>query len=85
MPKPLPTIAAIKTMVGAVKEAEFPNAQILDREGLLGRACSSSYVAHGVADKAAFARELDRVFDHHQKDGTVTFDYRTVVVAWRAS
>jgi ubiquinone/menaquinone biosynthesis C-methylase UbiE len=85
VPKPLPTIAAIKQAVGEVKESEIPNAQFLDREGLRGRAFSSSYVAHGVADKEAFARELDRVFDHHQRDGKVTFDYRTIVVAWRAS
>jgi hypothetical protein len=84
VPKPLPTIAAIKAAVGAVKETELPNAQVLDREGLRGRAFSSSYVAHGVADKDAFARALDRLFDAHQEGGKVTFDYRTVVVAWRA-
>jgi len=65
------------------REAEFANAKLLDREGLLGRAHSSSYVIHGVADPAAFDRALVEVFDRHQSGGTVEFLYRTVAVCFR--
>jgi SAM-dependent methyltransferase len=62
-----------------LREAEFANHQLLDRGGLLGRAHSSSYVAHGVADSAGFDRALLELFDRHQEDGTVRFGYRTRV------
>jgi ubiquinone/menaquinone biosynthesis C-methylase UbiE len=49
-----------------LREAEFPNEQLLDEAGLLGRAHSSSYVAHGVADRAGFDRALGELFARHQ-------------------
>jgi SAM-dependent methyltransferase len=69
--------------ISAVGQAEFPNSQRLDREGLFGRAYSSSYVVHGIADHHAFDRALDEVFDRHQSGGTVDFVYRTVAVCIR--
>lgn len=84
-PKPLPTIEAIKARpeVRSVRETELPNRQDLDREGLVGRAFSSSYVAHDVAEKAALEKELAALFDRHAQRGVVPFLYRTVAVAWQ--
>lgn len=86
IPTPEQTIDAIRRSPGmvAVREAEFPNAQAFDRAGLYGRAHSSSYVAHGVADREAFDLELGELFDRHQAAGTVEFAYRTAVIAWRS-
>jgi SAM-dependent methyltransferase len=83
--KPEPTLQAILKAEGVAdaREAEFPNRQLLDREGLHGRAHSSSYVVHGVADAAAFDRALGEVFDRHQSAGKVEFTYRTVAVCCR--
>jgi len=83
--KPEPTIQSILQAdgVGDVRQAEFPNRQLLDREGVFGRAHSSSYVVHGVADPEAFDRALGELFDHHQSGGTVEFPYRTVAVCSR--
>jgi hypothetical protein len=69
--------------VADTSEAEFPNRQLLDREGLHGRAHSSSYVVHGVAEPAAFDRALGELFDRHQTAGTVEFTYRAIAVCCR--
>jgi SAM-dependent methyltransferase len=63
--------------------ATFENAQTLDREGLFGRAYSSSCVEHGVQDKAAFERALLSLFERRQENGTLEFRYRTVGVCWQ--
>ena len=83
--KPEPTLQAIvqAESVAALSEAAFANRQLLDREGLLGRAHSSSYVIHGVADPEAFDRALDDLFDRHQRDGQVELPYRTVAACFR--
>ena len=83
--KPEPTIQSILKAEGlaVAREAEFPNRQLLDREGVFGRAYSSSYVIHGIADPEAFDRALGELFDRHQTEGTVEFPYRTVAVCCR--
>jgi SAM-dependent methyltransferase len=83
--KPEPTRQAILKAEGVAdaSEAEFPNRQLLDREGLHGRAHSSSYVVHGVADPVAFDRALGELFDRHQSAGSVEFVYRTIAVCAR--
>jgi SAM-dependent methyltransferase len=83
--KPEATIQSIVKAKGVadVRQGEFPNRQRLDRDGLFGRAYSSSYVIHGVADPEGFNRALDEVFDRHQSGGTVEFLYRTVAVCFR--
>jgi SAM-dependent methyltransferase len=62
------------------KVAVFPNAQIFDLEGLTGRVRSSSYTPEpghsGFDDMIA---ELGKVFDRHQKNGVVIFEYETKV------
>jgi ubiquinone/menaquinone biosynthesis C-methylase UbiE len=65
--------------VAELREAEFPNQQFLDLPGLLGRAHSSSYVAHGVADRVGFDRALRELFERHREQGVVPFPYRTCV------
>ncbi|MHB2016459.1 MAG: class I SAM-dependent methyltransferase [Candidatus Xenobia bacterium] len=53
----------------------FPNQQVLDWEGLLGRCLSSSYAPQ----TEAFVHQLRQLYDQHQVDGTVTFTYDTRV------
>ena len=66
-------------------QTELANVQQLDREGLLGRARSSSYVAHDATDLAALERALGEVFARHARGGVVDFAYRTLAIAWRVS
>jgi SAM-dependent methyltransferase len=72
-----------ETLVGReVREERFANRQVLRREELQGRARSSSYVAHGVADTAGFERALDQLFERNVSDGCVVLEYETSVLAW---
>ena len=61
-------------------EAELSNGQVLGREAFLGRARSSSYVTHGVADLPALEGEL---FERHAESGRVRLEYRVLALAWR--
>jgi SAM-dependent methyltransferase len=83
--KPLQTIAALEARpeLRDVRKAEFVNAQMLDRDGLFGRAYSSSYVVHGLSDREGFDRALGEIFDRHARDGLVEFPYRCVAILWR--
>ncbi|MGE0456356.1 MAG: class I SAM-dependent methyltransferase [Vicinamibacteria bacterium] len=84
MQRPLRTIAALRAAppVREAREAEFAYSQSFDREGIFGRAFSSSYVQHGLADRAGFERALGGLFDRHQRDGSVDFVYRTVAIGF---
>ena len=56
------------------------NVQTFDFEGLKGRALSSSYSpAPGTPMHAAFIEQMQRLFDDHQKDGTIRIEYITRV------
>jgi SAM-dependent methyltransferase len=58
----------------------FPNTQVFDFNGLRGRIRSSSYTPE--PDHPAFEpmmRELEAIFDKHQKNGYVNFEYETKV------
>jgi hypothetical protein len=55
----------------------------LDWRALLGRANSSSYVIHGIADREGFERALKALFDREARDGAVVFRYRTWLLLWR--
>lgn len=68
--------------VAAWEERSFPSAQSFDKEGLFGRAFSSSYVMHGLSDRPAFEKELDALFESHQEGGKVEFRYRAVAARW---
>ncbi|HEY6467910.1 MAG TPA: class I SAM-dependent methyltransferase [Candidatus Acidoferrales bacterium] len=55
----------------------FPNLQVFDFEGLRGRLLSASYAPpKGHANHEPMLAELKRVFDVHQKDGGVLFEYK---------
>jgi SAM-dependent methyltransferase len=57
----------------------FQNEQVLDEEGLLGRAFSASYAPRDPAEAAAFAEALRSVFARYQNHGKVTVRYETSV------
>lgn len=61
----------------------FPNAQLLDLDGVLGRAWSSSYVVHGVEDREGFDAALAEAFRVHAVEGRVELQYKTSLYAWR--
>jgi SAM-dependent methyltransferase len=72
------------TVVGAFfasapfQERTFDLRQELDYEGAKGRLLSSSYApGPGHPNHAPMLGELRRIFDAHQKDGRVGFDYVT--------
>lgn len=56
--------------------ASFAHTQVFDSRGLQGRLLSSSYApAEGDPGYPAMAQELQELFDTHQVDGHVTFEY----------
>lgn len=58
----------------------FHNLQQFDLEGLKGRLLSSSYApVAGQPKYEEMLTELKRIFDLHQKDGTIAFEYDTHV------
>lgn len=66
-----------------VRDASFEHETSLDRSSLGGLAHSSSYVLHGVADKAGFDRALDAAFERHAREGRVAFLYTTIALSFR--
>lgn len=83
--RPLQTIAELKELAGVsrVEENTFRHVLAADRRSFLGRARSSSYVAHGVSDRAAFDAALGALFDAHQKNGRVELAYDAVVLIFQ--
>ena len=58
----------------------FDSAQLLDRDGLVGRVMSCSYApTPDNANYRPLLDALDRMFAAHQDDGMVTIDYETVL------
>jgi len=55
----------------------FPNAQVLDRDGLFGRVLSSSYVPKSGPMHDAILRGLAQLWDAHGGSGTITWEYET--------
>ena len=82
VPKPEPTLAALRARRPEGIALAFDHHQEMDLEGLLGRAWSSSYVVHGVEDAPAFDAALTAVFEAHQREGRVRLGYRTLGWAW---
>lgn len=63
---------------GPYRSWTFPNHQVFDFDGLRGRLLSSSYTpAADHPDREPMLRELRRIFERHQDDGRVRFDYDT--------
>ena len=62
-----------------VKET-FPNVQHLDRDGLIARVLSASYMpTEGHVNYPAMIDEVDRIFRENEEDGTVAVKYETNV------
>ncbi len=58
----------------------FPNTQVFDFDGLRGRVRSSSYTPEpSLPTFEPMMRQLQVIFDKHQKNGYVNFDYETKV------
>jgi len=65
---------------GGFIEAEFPNRQDLDLDGLRGRYFSTSYALPREHPRSGEAQEaLSEIFRKHQEHGSVRFDYRVRV------
>lgn len=65
-------------VAGPCRHEVIPNEQTLDREGLLGRVRSASYMpAPGHPHYTRMVHALDRLFAEHQRDGHVTIAYDT--------
>ena len=65
--------------------ARFNNVQLLDYEGLKGRLLSTSYVPEASAKNyLPMLRSLEEIFDRHQQNGKVNFDYTTILYTAKA-
>ncbi|MEK6819118.1 MAG: methyltransferase domain-containing protein, partial [Nanoarchaeota archaeon] len=84
-PKAKDTVEAIKrfSSVRSFKEKQFANIQNFDQEDLIGRAYSTSYVAHGVKEHDKFRQALRDLFDKYQSQGKVSFTYKTLAICWQ--
>jgi SAM-dependent methyltransferase len=59
---------------------KFPNEQVFDEDGLMGRAFSSSYVPpENTPDGEKFKSMLKAIFDRYNQNGKVSFHYDTEV------
>jgi SAM-dependent methyltransferase len=65
---------------GQYKVVKYPNEQVFDEDGLLGRAFSSSYVPdENSVDGKKFKEVLTELFANYNKNGSVSFRYQTEV------
>jgi len=65
---------------GIYEIKKFTNSQIFDKEGLIGRAFSSSYVPPQGTDKGeVFLKLLKELFAKYNKDGRISFHYQTEI------
>jgi SAM-dependent methyltransferase len=66
--------------------ASFPNRQVFDHDGLSGRVRSSSYTPEpGHPNFEPMMHQVKTIFDKHQENGYVNFDYETKVFYGRLS
>lgn len=65
---------------GKYEFASFPNEQVFQEAEFIGRAFSSSYVPQANTEAGqAFAKSLHELFQEHQQQGIVRFEYATEV------
>lgn len=65
---------------GIYKVKKFPNVQVFDEEGLIGRAYSSSYVPpQGTEKGELFLKLLKELFACYNQNGQITFKYETEI------
>ena len=72
---------ALKTsaLFRRTEQLAFPNEQVVDEEGLLGRSFSASYAPRMASEKAAWAEHLRAVFREYQQAGSVVLRYQTTI------
>jgi SAM-dependent methyltransferase len=64
----------------AVRLFTFPNEQVLDLDGMVGRLSSTSYIpAPGEAGYPALHTQAQAIFDEHAEHGQVRIEYETQV------
>jgi SAM-dependent methyltransferase len=63
-----------------IERSEHLSRQLLDREGMIGRASSSSYLPSSGPAASRLHSDLAAVFDRHQRDGCVELVMATVVL-----
>jgi ubiquinone/menaquinone biosynthesis C-methylase UbiE len=81
--RPAATLQAIRERASDTRETAIANHQLFDWPAFHGRVHSSSYVAHGVSDGAAFDRELRALFDRHARADRIVFPYEVRIIAFR--
>ncbi len=59
--------------------SRFPNNQVLDEQGLLGRTFSTSYAPREPDEVAAWTDQILSLFAQHQRNGNVVLHYQTTV------
>jgi SAM-dependent methyltransferase len=65
---------------GVYLAVKFPNVQVFDEAGFLGRAYSSSYVpAEGTEEGEKFRELLKEIFALYHQNGKVSFHYQTEI------
>jgi len=65
---------------GIYQAVKYPNVQVFDEAGLMGRAYSSSYVpAEGTVEGEKFRELLKDIFNKYNTDGQVKFYYQTEI------
>jgi SAM-dependent methyltransferase len=69
---------AFEQLPGAAERRQFHNEQALDRDGLLGRTRSTSYLPHDGADAEALERGVTELFARHASEGRL----RMALVTW---
>ncbi|HKI17250.1 MAG TPA: hypothetical protein VKA15_05200, partial [Isosphaeraceae bacterium] len=67
------------------QRVSFSNDQILDEEGVLGRAFSVSYAPTDASEAAKWEKGLRAIFKQHQREGKVVLRYQTSVYLGRRS
>jgi SAM-dependent methyltransferase len=81
-PKGSDALRVLEARLSACETFAVEHVQSLDRDAFMGRALSSSYVAHA-DDQAGIRVQLEALFDRHRQDGRVAFVYRAVARLWR--
>jgi len=62
-----------------IETGAFEFTQTFDWPGLLGRFSSSSYTPKpGTPEQQAAVEQLRRLFEEHQQNGTVEFEYQSL-------
>jgi ubiquinone/menaquinone biosynthesis C-methylase UbiE len=69
---------------GKFETISYPNEQVFDEEGLIGRSQSSSYVPlPATPEGKVFLNDLKAIFAEHQVDGKIRFLYDTIMYVGR--